>query len=105
MALPTFNSFSLQDGTYITTDIEYRTFPNRNLNLKQIARRPGVKLLGVEYAEKRIHLTGHVIGASASDLQSKVDSLHKTLATKEGELIVDTNRTYHATVSSLTVSD
>lgn len=105
MANPTFNNFSLQDSNYLTEEIEYRTFPTRMLNVKQIARRPGTKLLGAEYAEKRIRLIGHVIGSSSSDLITKIDNLHKNLAVKEGELIVETNRTYHATVSSLSIAD
>lgn len=105
MALPTFNGFSLQDNNYIVSDIEYRTWPKRDLSIMKIARRAGSKLTNTDFAERKISMRGHIIGSSVSDLQAKIDALYLELQKESKTLEIESNRFYTATTSSVTVSD
>ncbi len=106
MALPTFDGFSLQDANYIVSDIRYRSTPKRAISFKPISRRPGVKLLSEDFGERRIRMSGHIIGSSASNLQSLIDDLHSNITRKdEGQLIIGENRTSTAIAVSVSVAD
>jgi len=105
MAYPTFGGFSLQDDNYITTEIEYRTWPTRNTKTDKIAYRPGAKLLDTEFGEKRIILRGFIKGSSESDLQSKMDDFHQNVSEKSQSLIIESGRTFTATASMVSISD
>lgn len=105
MAYPTFGGFSLQDDNYITTEIEYRTWPTRNTKTDKIAYRPGAKLLDTEFGEKRIILRGFIKGSSESDLQSKIDDFHQNVSEKSQSLIIESGRTFTATASMVSISD
>src|SRR3990167_1977923 len=94
---PTFDSFSLQSDDYVTTSIEYRTIPAREISLESIARKPGKKFLAEEFGERRIKLSGFILGDSSSDLTDKIDDLHTNVTRKRiGTLSVDTNRDIQA---------
>src|SRR3990167_8492516 len=106
MANPTFDSFSLQDSNYITESIEYRTIPSREITLESIARKPGKKFLAEEFGERRIRLTGFILGSSASDLIDKIDNLHTNVTRKKiGTLSIDTNRDIQALVASVAIAE
>lgn len=105
MALPTFNGFSLQDDNFITERITMRGYASREVIRGKVNRREGVKLLATEFGEKEISIEGVVIAASASDLQTKLDSLKQALTMEEGNLIIETGRTFEATVTSLAIPD
>ena len=106
MAYPTFDSFSLQDSNYITEQINYRTIPNRSLDTKKIARKPGVKLLAEDFAERTIKLRGYILGSNISDLKSKIDDLHSNITRKEdGTLQLEEGRTCTATLASIVIAD
>jgi hypothetical protein len=103
---PQFNSFSLQDNNYITSSIEYRTIPARDLVLENIARKPGKKLIADEFLERHIKLTGWILGDNNSDLISKIDDLHTNVTDKSsGTLAVDVDREIEAIVASITIGD
>jgi len=106
MAYPTFGSFSLNDSNYICQNVEYRTIPNREISLEPISRKPGKKYLSNEFGERRIKLSGFIIGSSASDLQTKIDSLHTSVTrVSSGTLAFDATRSITATLSSLVIID
>lgn len=106
MALPTFDGFSLQDDNYITEEIIYRTIPARSVEMEQITRRPGTKILGSEFGARKVLLKGHIIADSATDLQSKIDAIHSNITRKEeGVLTIESGRTGTALVSSVGIMD
>ena len=102
---PTFNSFSLNDGTFITERVIFRGYSTRGVIRAQLNRREGVKLLATEFGEGSIEVDGRVVAASASDLQSKLDSMKAALTTEEGDLVIETGRTWAATVNTLVIPD
>lgn len=105
MALPTFNGFSLQDSNFIAERITFKGYASREVIRGKVNRREGVKLLASEFGEKEIRIEGVIIGASASDLQTKLDDLKKYLTVEEGDLVIETGRTFLATVESLVIPD
>lgn len=102
---PVFNGFSLQDDNYITTDVEYRTWPKRELAMEKIALRAGSKLLNSEFAERNISIRGYILGDSVADLQSKIDTLYVLAKEEAKSLQMETDRFFTATVTSLSVAD
>jgi len=105
MANPTFNGFSLQDSNFITERVVFKGYGKRSLIRGKINRREGVKLVATEFGEKEITLKGVVIGSSPSNLQSLLDNMKKSLTEEEGQLIIETGRTFNATVENLAIAD
>lgn len=105
MALPTFNGFSLQDSNFITERIVHKGYASREVIRGKVNRREGIKLLATEFGEKEIRISGVIIAASPSDLQTKLDDMKKNLTVEEGNLIIEQGRTYLATVESVAVPD
>jgi len=86
--------------------VEYRTIPNREITLEPISRKPGKKFLSNEFGERRIKLSGFVIGSSASDLQDKIDSINNYITRQSsGTLAFDATRSITATLSNLVIAD
>jgi len=105
MAVPTFNAFSLQDENFISERITFKGYADRGVIRGKINRREGVKLLATEFGEKEVTIEGRVIADSASDLQSLLDDFKKNLTIEEGDLVIETGRTFNATVTSLAIPD
>lgn len=106
MSFPKFDGFSLNDDNYIISNIEYRTIPTRSLDLQKIARKPGVKFLATEFAERKVRFSGYIVGSSASDLQTKIDNFHSNVTRKTtGVLEVVDGRQTDATVSTVAIAD
>lgn len=106
MAHPTFNGFSLQDDNYITSRVEHHTAPSRDFRLAKITAQPGSLQLGEEFNEKRIKVSGHILGDDATDLRSKIDDLNKNVVREVAKtLTIDNNRSYTATCSQSVISD
>lgn len=106
MALPTYDGFSLQDDNYITTEIEHRTIPKRNVVTRSIARKPGSKLISTEFGERQIKMVGFILGSDGTDLITRIDNFHSNVTRKEiGTLIVDGNREITAVVTATAVGD
>jgi predicted phage tail component-like protein len=105
MAVPTFNSFSLNDSNFITERIIFKGYAGREVIRANIARREGVKLLNTEFGEKEISIEGHIIASNADNLQTLVDGMKSALTTEEADLIVEAGRTFTATVKSLMIPD
>lgn len=105
MGLPTFDAFSLNDTNFISERITFKGFAARAVVRAKINRREGVKLLNTEFGEKEITVEGQVIAASASELQSLLDNMKKSLVTEEGSLVIEQGRTFVATVTQLGIPD
>lgn len=105
MALPTFNSFSLNDSNFITERIVFKGYAGRAVTRANIARREGIKLLNTEFGEKEISIEGVIIGSSASDLRTLVDGMKQALTEEEADLVIEQDRTFTATVKSLAIPD
>lgn len=105
MANPMFEGFSLQDDTYITEQVNYRTRAKRRLQTEEIARRIGNKLINSQIQEKVIEITGMIVASTSSGLQSAVDDLQQNLSIVEGDLVIDDGRTFVATCESLNIPD
>lgn len=105
MAYPTFNGFSLQDGNFITERIVFKGYASRGVIRAKVNRREGVKLLATEFGEKEVTIAGVIVGSSASNLQTLLDNMKKSLTEEDGELVIEAGRTFHATVESLAVPD
>lgn len=105
MALPTFAGFSLNDSNWITERITFKGYANRDAILAKVNRREGVKLLGTEFGEKEITLEGSVVAASVAELQTLLDNFKKAFTAEEGDLILESNRTFLATVKGLSIPD
>lgn len=105
MALPTFNSFSLQDSNFITERITFKGYASRSLVRGKINRREGVKLISSEFGEKEVSIAGIVKGSSASNLQTLLDGMKKALTDEEGQLVIEAGRTFAATVDSVAIAD
>lgn len=101
----TFNGFSLDDSNFITERITFKGFAKRIISVGNVARREGIKLLDTEFGEKTITLEGSLIADSASELQTLLDSMKKSFTEEEGSLVLETNRTFTATVKNLMIPD
>lgn len=103
---PQFDGFSLQDDTYIVQDIVYRTIPTRSLDTEKLARRPGIKTLSTDFAERQVKLTGYIISDSVSNLRTAIDNLHTNVTRKtSGALYLESDRSATAIVSTVAIAD
>lgn len=105
MANPTFDGMSLQDSTYITKRVEFRTRAKRALQSNDISRRIGKKFVSQQVQEKVIQVSGIILAANQADLQSAVDALQETTSGIEKALIIEDGRTYYATAERVTIPD
>lgn len=105
MANPTFNSFSVQDDNFITERIVFKGFPRREVITANVNRREGIKLIATEFADKEITLSGRVIATTSIELQSLLDNFKKALTAEEADLVIESDRTFTATVKTITIPD
>lgn len=105
MGVPTFNNFELNDETYITETIEHRTRAPRRLETDVISRRIGSALLNTQIQQKTIQIAGTIITSSPMELQTAVDNLHKHVSRIEGDLVIESGRTYEATAERIRIPD
>lgn len=106
MSYPTYDGFDMNTADYIVTNLEYRTIPTREISLEPISRKPGKKFLSTEFGERKIKMSGFILGDSATDLQNNIDTFHQYVTRKAtGVLVFDATRSIAATVSSVAISD
>lgn len=105
MANPTFNGFSLNDLNWITERVTFKGYASREVIRGKINRREGVKLLATEFGEKEVKIDGVVIASSATELQELCDNLKRAATAEEGNLIIEQDRTFKATVLQLGIPD
>lgn len=106
MAHPTFDGFSLQDDSYITSEVQHHSAPGRDVRTGRVTGRPGVNQLGEEFVEKRISVRGHILGSSADDLRDKIDDFNRSVVRQVAKsLVISGSRTYTATCTRSTIGD
>lgn len=105
MGYPTFNGFSFNDNNFITERIVFKGLADRAVVRAKLARREGTKLLNSEFGEKQIELNGVVITQSVGELKTLLDSLKQSIQVEEGDLMLESGRTFKATVESLVIPD
>lgn len=105
MALPTFNSFAFNDSNFITERIIFKGYADRAVIRGQVNRREGIKLIGTEFGEKSIKLSGQVLASSATALQTLLDGMKQALTYEEGDLVIENGRTFKATVADVGIPD
>ena len=103
--IPTFNNFSFNDTNWITQRIEFKGWADREVIRGKINRREGVKLLATEFGEKKITLEGVVVASGINNLQLLLDNMKAAVTIEEGSLVLETGRTYSATVDSIDIPD
>ena len=105
MPMPTFEGFDLNDGVFITERVVFKGYAKRAATRAVVNRREGIKLLGTQFGEKIIEISGVIVAESAMDLQSKLDDMKAALTQEEGALVVEQGRTFLATAEVVTVPD
>jgi len=83
-----FSSKNLNDGTIVTSNIEFEK-SDRSLNIQSFSLRDGGKLLGEQFGINKITLKGYISGTSKQDLEQRIDDLKSELMNNfEGDLLI-----------------
>jgi hypothetical protein len=101
-----FNSYNLQTANIITEKILHTSTPDFDLLTEQKARRNGSFIMANYWTKKTIIASGHIIGTSVSDLDSRIDTLKRNLAGQELNLDIGYSggtRRYIATAKKLDI--
>lgn len=100
----TVNGFNLDPAAgYIVEEVTYKHTPSRQLISQPISRRPGDKIIANEWKNKVIKMKGRVIGNTADELISMVDTMQQNFAVQSLALSIDTGRYYTATLSDMEI--
>jgi hypothetical protein len=104
MITVTFNSYSLQSSTVVTTEMQHENVMQKRLNVQKFAEREGGRLIRPDFDVKIITLRGIIKGTSQSNLEDTLDTFKKNLNASEKHLDVEYangTRRYIATCSKL----
>lgn len=94
------NGTSLQTSSIVVNQIGDDSAPNQEVNLQQISRRDGAKLVSTVYQPKAITLTGRIKGTSLADLETNIDNFKRLVSVTDGRLDIE----YAGTVRRFVVS-
>lgn len=100
-----FSNLDLQSEYIITSRINVKSMPDRNVNVGAVSRRQGGKYLGNEFGNKTISIEGYIKAPTASGLLGLVDEFQRYLALPEQPLSIDTGRTYIVTCTKCEISE
>lgn len=84
----TFDSVELNNDTYNVNKITDDTTAEREINSIKTAGVDGVVLVSDRFDVKYITISGHLVGSSPSDLQTKIDTANELFARKDVNLDV-----------------
>lgn len=101
----TFNGYSLQSSTIITSDIQHENLVQKKLNIQKFSDLEGGKFFRPAFDVKLITIKGTIVGTSASDLENTLDTFKKNLNYSEKNLDIEYaggTRRYIATCSRMT---
>lgn len=104
----TFNGYDLQTSTVVMTDLQWQSI-SKDLNVDRIAGTNVNKFIQSYVSDKQITYTGYLKGSSASDAETKMDTLKENVA--QGTVaplsttVAGVNRTYDCIVSSFDITD
>jgi len=96
----TFNSYSLQTSTIITSEIDMESSPKTIAKVLSIAHASKATIPYLDYQNKTIRVSGTVIGTSVSSLDSALDTFRSYFNGKDKNLDIDyagSTRRYIAT--------
>lgn len=105
MANPTFDSFSLQDDTYITSNVKHHIRAKRNIQTTPITRRSQRKFVNEQLQEKVITVKGHIITSTVDAMQTAIDNMFRYTSGVEKTLTIESGRDYKATAEKVDVED
>jgi len=100
-----YGDLDLQNEIRITTKVNHRASPFRQMDIQNVSRRQGSKILGSEFTNKTIGIEGVIIAPTASSLVGLIDDMHKYLALEEQQLQLDDNRAYVATCTKVQIDE
>lgn len=80
----TFDSTELVSSTYHLQYAKHQPVPDREIVMERLSNRDGEVIISNYYRSKRILVKGTIVGSSASDLQTKVDTF-KELFSREAK--------------------
>jgi hypothetical protein len=104
----TFDSFSIQNSTYKTENIQYRHLAAKTIDSKPEPRRGGFTVVDTMYTQKEISINGWILADTTAALRTAVDNLKKALVPQEKDLDIDYGSgtiRYVATVSAMDVNE
>jgi hypothetical protein len=73
-----YNNYNLQTSTIVMTNLEYQTL-NKDLSISRLATSDINKFVESYVSNKRIIYSGYIKGTSASDAESKLDTLKQNV--------------------------
>lgn len=85
----TFNNFSLQSSSIITSGIQHEDLQQKSLNIQKFADIEGGRLIFPDFNVKTISLKGIIKGTSKADLEDKVDTFKKNINKSEKNLDIE----------------
>lgn len=85
----TFDNYSFQSDTVITSRVSHETLAPRELSYLKIASERGVSLIDDTYGPKNITLEGTIISPTASGLDGKVREMGEVLSRRQRNLDID----------------
>jgi len=103
-----YNSFDLQDSTYITRTITHRQIGERVLDTKPNLRRGSFDVVDTRFTRKIITITGWVKSDTAANLRIAIDTMKENIHGQEKNLDIDYGSgtiRYKATVQSMDVPE
>jgi len=100
----TFNNFSLQSSSVITSEIQHENVVQKRLNIQKFAEKEGGAFIRPDFDIKIITLKGIIKGTSQSDLETNIDSFKKNINSSQKNLDIEYlsgTRRYIATCSKM----
>jgi len=104
----TFNSYLLQDTNWKTKIIHYKNLPERTIDLENIARSDGFKIVNIYHTQKTIEIEGMLVCSTNAALRTKIDEMKKFLKPKSKNLDIaygGSTIRYVATVREIEMPD
>lgn len=100
-----FDSYGLQNSSIITSEIDYGTAPQRDFEVDDYPRARGQLLIDEQFRKRVITLEGHITAASATALETLIDTIKRRLSVRNGNLDLQpagwaTSRRWVATLQS-----
>ena len=82
----TFDGYDLQNTTFTTKDVVYRNMPSRTIDIEQLSRRDGFRVINAYYTQKDIRISGNASAASETTLRTALDAMKTALNKTEKNL-------------------
>ncbi len=100
-----YGNLDLQSTYIITSEVNYRASPNRDINTINISRASGTHILSSEFGNKSITIKGTIVSPTTSGLVGIIDEFHKYLLLEEQVLQLEEGRAYIATCKKIDMEE